>query len=238
VIAAGALLVNSRKAEPPAAPAVTAAPKPAAGGAQGRRQVDSRPSVRQHERREGQRVLHGRHSGGHPDEPRPGPRTPCRVAHLGRAIPRDTKKPIRQIASELDVSYILEGSVRRSGSKVRVTGQLINALTDEHVWAKAYDRDLTDIFSIQSELAQAIAAELKAALSPEEKAMLDRKPTENPEAYDLYLKSRKVRRDRGHRQAAGAPGAGGCPGPLLRARMGRPGGLLRREGVQLPRGNR
>ncbi len=105
---------------------------------------------------------------------------------------RETKKPIGQIASELGVSYILEGSVRRAGNKVRVTGQLIHASTDEHVWAKAYDRDLTDIFAIQSELAQAIAAELKAALSPEEKAMLDRRPTENTEAYDLYLRARRL----------------------------------------------
>jgi TolB-like protein/Flp pilus assembly protein TadD len=103
---------------------------------------------------------------------------------------RDTKKPIRQIASELGVTYILEGSVRRSGNKVRVTGQLIDSATDKHVWAKAYDRDLTDIFAIQSELSQAIAAELKAALSPEEKAMLDRRPTENTFAYDLYLRAR------------------------------------------------
>jgi TolB-like protein/Tfp pilus assembly protein PilF len=103
---------------------------------------------------------------------------------------RDTRKPIGQIAAELGVTYILEGSVRRVGNKVRVTGQLIHAATDEHVWAKAYDRDLTDIFAIQSELSQDIAGELKAALSPEEKAMLDRKPTENTEAYDLYLKAR------------------------------------------------
>jgi TolB-like protein/tetratricopeptide (TPR) repeat protein len=103
---------------------------------------------------------------------------------------RDTKKPIGQIASELGVTYVLEGSVRRAGNKVRVTGQLIHAATDEHVWAKAYDRDLTDIFAIQSELAQDIAAELKAALSPEEKAMLERRPTENTIAYDPYLRAR------------------------------------------------
>jgi len=103
---------------------------------------------------------------------------------------RDTTKPIGQIASELGVAYILEGSVRRSGTKVRVTGQLIHAATDEHVWAKAYDRDLTDIFAIQSELAQDIAAELKAAIAPEEKAALDRRPTENTAAYDLYLRAR------------------------------------------------
>ena len=116
---------------------------------------------------------------------------------------RDTKKSIRQIASELGVAYILEGSVRRAGNKVRVTGQLIHAATDEHVWAKAYDRDLTDIFGIQSELAQAIATELKAALSPEEKEMIEKRPTENTEAYDLYLKSRQLFRigDRAKQEA-------------------------------------
>jgi TolB-like protein/Tfp pilus assembly protein PilF len=105
---------------------------------------------------------------------------------------RDTKKSIGQIASELGVSYILEGSVRRAGNKVRVTGQLIHASTDEHVWAKAYDRDLTDIFAIQSEVAQAIANELQAALSPEEKAMLESRPTANTAAYDLYLRARRL----------------------------------------------
>jgi TolB-like protein len=70
---------------------------------------------------------------------------------------RGTTKPIREIARELGVAYILEGSVRRAGSKVRVTGQLIHAATDEHIWAKSYDRDVTDIFAIQGELAQAIA---------------------------------------------------------------------------------
>jgi TolB-like protein/Flp pilus assembly protein TadD len=105
---------------------------------------------------------------------------------------RDTKKPIGQIGSELGVAYVLEGSVRRSGSKVRVTGQLIRAASDEHVWAKAYDRDLTDIFAIQSELSQAIATELKAVLSPEEKAILESRPTANTAAYDVYLKARKL----------------------------------------------
>jgi TolB-like protein len=65
---------------------------------------------------------------------------------------RDTKKTMKQIAQELGVTYILEGSVRRSGNKVRVTGQLIHAATDEHVWAEKYDRDLTDIFEIQDEI--------------------------------------------------------------------------------------
>ena len=105
---------------------------------------------------------------------------------------RNTTKSIRQIAQELGVAYILEGSVRRAGNKVRVTGQLIHAATDEHVWAKAYDRDLTDVFSIQSELSQAIAAALSAALSPQEKSLLDRRPTENQAAYDAYMKARQL----------------------------------------------
>ena len=105
---------------------------------------------------------------------------------------RTTAKSMRQIASELGVTYILEGSVRRSGNKVRVTGQLIHAATDEHVWAEAYDRDLTDVFSIQAELSKKIASELKAALSPEEKKLLERRPTTNTAAYDLYLKARQM----------------------------------------------
>ena len=106
---------------------------------------------------------------------------------------RDTKKTLREIGRELGVAYLLEGSVRRVGHKVRVTGQLIRAATDEHVWAKNYDRDLTDIFAIQSELSQAIASELKLALSPQEQKLLNRRPTENIAAYDLFLKARELR---------------------------------------------
>jgi TolB-like protein/Flp pilus assembly protein TadD len=110
---------------------------------------------------------------------------------------RGATKPIREIAKELGVAYILEGSVRRAGNKVRVTGQLIRAATDEHIWAKSYDRDITDIFAIQGELSQAIAGALSAAISPEEKALLERRPTDSTEAYDLYLKARKMRNDLG-----------------------------------------
>ncbi|HXQ82141.1 MAG TPA: TIR domain-containing protein [Opitutaceae bacterium] len=106
---------------------------------------------------------------------------------------RGTTKPIKLIGQELGVAYVLEGSVRREGNKVRVTGQLINARTDEHVWAKSYDRDLTDIFAIQGELAQAIAGALQAVLSPETKVLLARRPTENTAAYDAYLKARQAR---------------------------------------------
>ena len=103
---------------------------------------------------------------------------------------RTTTKSIRQIAAELGVAYILEGSVQRAGNKVRVTGQLIKAATDEHVWAQAYDRDLTDVFGIQAELSQSIATAMKTILSPEEKALIAQKPTDNPAAYDLYLQAR------------------------------------------------
>ena len=106
---------------------------------------------------------------------------------------RGTTKSIKQIAQELGVAYVLEGSVRRAGNRVRVTGQLINARTDEHVWAKAYDRDLTDVFTIQGELAQAIAGALSAALSPQEKSLLERRLTENLAAYDAYVKARALR---------------------------------------------
>jgi TolB-like protein/Tfp pilus assembly protein PilF len=105
---------------------------------------------------------------------------------------RGTTKPIRQIGEELGVAYVLEGSVRRAGNKVRVTGQLINARTDEHVWAKAYDRDISDIFAIQAELSQEIAAALAAALSPQEKSLLERRPTANLDAYDAYLKAHQL----------------------------------------------
>ncbi len=114
---------------------------------------------------------------------------------------RDTKKTLREIGRELGVAYILEGSVRRAGNKVRVTGQLIRAATDEHIWAKNYDRDLTDIFAIQSELSQAIAGELKMALSPQEQKLLNRRPTENIAAYDLFLKARDLRNTGGRSTA-------------------------------------
>ncbi len=106
---------------------------------------------------------------------------------------RGTTKTMKQIGEELGVAYVLEGSVRRSGNKVRVTGQLINTRTDEHVWAKSYDRDLTDIFSIQAELSQEIAGALSAAISPQTQKFLERKPTENPVAYDDFLKGRAAR---------------------------------------------
>jgi serine/threonine protein kinase/Flp pilus assembly protein TadD len=104
---------------------------------------------------------------------------------------KDSKKNLRQIGEELGVATILEGSVRRADSRVRIVSQLIDAQTDEHIWAETYDRDLKDIFAIQSDVAQQIAQALKATLSPEEKERIRQKPTDNLEAYDYYLKARE-----------------------------------------------
>src|SRR5881392_1706682 len=95
----------------------------------------------------------------------------------------------REIGKALGVAALLEGSVRRIGNRVRVNVQLINAANDEHVWAEDYDRDLTDVFAIQTDLAQKIARELQAKLSPTEKAQIERKPTENNEAYFAFLQA-------------------------------------------------
>ena len=105
---------------------------------------------------------------------------------------RDTKKNSRQIGSELGVAALLEGSVRRAGNQVRVTAQLIDANTDKHLWAKSYDRELKDIFAIQSELATEIARSLRVSLDPQEQARLAKRPTENLEAYDLFLKHQEL----------------------------------------------
>jgi len=95
----------------------------------------------------------------------------------------------REIGKALGVSTLLEGSVRRIGNRVRVNVQLINADNDEHIWAEDYDRDLTDVFAIQTDLAQKIASTLQAKLSPNEKARLDRRPTLNPDAYLLFVQA-------------------------------------------------
>ena len=105
---------------------------------------------------------------------------------------RDKPKSVREIGKELGVSAILEGSVRREGDRVRVNVQLINAANDQHIWAEDYDRDLTDVFAIQTDLAQQIAHQLQAQLSPSEKQQITQKPTENSEAFDAYLKAREL----------------------------------------------
>ena len=99
-------------------------------------------------------------------------------------------RDLREIGQELGVGNILEGSVRRAGGKVRVTAQLIETRTNTHLWAETYDRELADVFAIQSEIAQRIATALQAKLAPDEKARLGARPTTNSEAYVLYLTAR------------------------------------------------
>jgi TolB-like protein len=99
---------------------------------------------------------------------------------------------VREIGKALGVATILEGSVRRIGNRVRVNVQLINAENDQHMWAEDYDRDLTDVFAIQTDLAQKIAGELKAKLSPSEKEQIERKPTENGEAYLAFVQAHNL----------------------------------------------
>src|SRR6266480_3502446 len=102
-------------------------------------------------------------------------------------------KPIKvqQVGHELGVTFILEGSVRKAGSRVRVTGQLINANDGGHVWADRYDRDLTDIFAIQDEITHAIVEQLKVKLLPQEKKDIGETPTDSVEAYTYYLRGRQ-----------------------------------------------
>ena len=101
-----------------------------------------------------------------------------------------TKGNLPQIAQALGVVNVLEGSVRKGDNRVVVSVQLIDARNDRHLWAKRYDRPLADSLGLQGELAAEIAAELRATLSPEEKGLVETKPTENPDAYVLYLKGR------------------------------------------------
>jgi TolB-like protein/Flp pilus assembly protein TadD len=101
----------------------------------------------------------------------------------------DAVRNAREIGKALGVATLLEGSVRRIGNRVRVNVQLIDANNDEHIWAEDYDRDLTDVFAIQTDLAQKIAAALQAKLSPTEKARLDNRPTQNPDAYLLFVQA-------------------------------------------------
>jgi TolB-like protein/Tfp pilus assembly protein PilF len=101
----------------------------------------------------------------------------------------DGTRNAREIGKALGVATLLEGSVRRSGNRVRVNVQLINAENDEHIWAEDYDRDLTDVFAIQTDLAQKITSALQAKLSPNEKERLDQRPTQNSDAYLLFIQA-------------------------------------------------
>ena len=101
-----------------------------------------------------------------------------------------TAKPVRQIGSELGAGSLLEGSVRRDTARLRIVAQLIDARSDEHLWSETYDRPAEDVFAVQSDIARRIASALQTTLTPQEQARIESKPTENLEAYELYLKAR------------------------------------------------
>ncbi|PYK83844.1 MAG: hypothetical protein DME40_20275 [Verrucomicrobia bacterium] len=103
-----------------------------------------------------------------------------------------TTRNLREIGEKLGVAHLLEGSVQRVANKVRVNAQLIDARNDAHLWAQTYDRDLADVFAIQSEIAEAIAQQLQAHLSSREKAQINTIPTTDLVAYDLFLRARQL----------------------------------------------
>src|SRR5207244_7025266 len=93
---------------------------------------------------------------------------------------------------QLGVAYIVEGSVQRAGNRLRINAQLIDARTDTHIWAETYDRTASDVFAIQSELAESIVAQLKAKLSPKQKAEIEERPTQDLVAFDFYLQAKQI----------------------------------------------
>ncbi len=119
------------------------------------------------------------------------------ISRSGVAAYRGKNRNMKQIGLDLGVANVLEGSLQISGNRVRINAQLIDTQTDTQIWAEQYDRELEDIFALQSELAQTIAAQLKATLSTGEKAEIWRQPTQDLQAYDLYLRARAALRGEG-----------------------------------------
>src|SRR5204862_4254813 len=99
---------------------------------------------------------------------------------------------VREIANALGVAHVLEGTVQRAGGRVRVSAQLIDARTDTQLWAERYDRDVADVFAIESELAGKIVAQLQAKISPSEKEAIEQKPTADLTAHDLYIRAKTL----------------------------------------------
>lgn len=104
----------------------------------------------------------------------------------------DSSRNLREIGQQLGVAYILEGSVQRDAKRVRIRAELIDARTDTHLWAESYDRDLADVFALQSEISETIVDQLRAKLSPEEKAVIEEIPTRDLAAYDLFIQGRQI----------------------------------------------
>ena len=108
---------------------------------------------------------------------------------------KGSQKGASEVGKELGIGALIEGSVRKAGNRVRVTVQLINAETEEHLWSSHYDKNLDDIFAVQSEIAEKVAGELKTQLLESEKRNLEKKPTENTEAYSCFLRGRELFRE-------------------------------------------
>ena len=103
-----------------------------------------------------------------------------------------TPRNLREIGEQLGVTHVLEGSVQCAGNRVRVNAQLVDARNDAHLWAQTYDRNLADVFAIQSEIAKAIADQLQAKLSPNEKKAIEQPPTTDLAAFDLYSRAKSL----------------------------------------------
>ena len=109
---------------------------------------------------------------------------------------KGSQKGASEVGKELNAGTLIEGSVRKAGNRVRITAQLIDTATEGHLWAQNYDRQLEDVFAIQSEIAEKVAGELRVRLLEDEKRVIEKKPTENPEAYTYYLRGKELVRER------------------------------------------
>src|SRR5438445_71317 len=115
------------------------------------------------------------------------------ISHTSvRQYKTGAERNIREIGRQLGVAYIMEGSVQRARDRLRINAQLIDARTDTHIWAETYDRTAADLFAIQSELAQSIVTQLKAKLSPQQKAEIEERPTQDLDAFELYLQAKQI----------------------------------------------
>jgi TolB-like protein len=115
------------------------------------------------------------------------------ISHTSvRQYKTGAERNMREIGRQLGVAYIVEGSVRRARDRLRINAELIDARTDSHVWAETYDRTAADLFAIQSELAQSIVTQLKAKLSPRQKAEIEERPTQDLDAFELYLQAKTI----------------------------------------------
>jgi TolB-like protein/Tfp pilus assembly protein PilF len=112
------------------------------------------------------------------------------VSRTSSILYKGARKPLREVAGELEVDAVVEGTVLRAGARVRITAQLIDPLQETHLWAESYERDLSDVLSLQAEVAHAIAREVHVKLTPRERTELARVQTVDPEAYEAYLKGR------------------------------------------------